>query len=84
MLDDVFAFLQLGDVELGLGAIQPFEPQLVVVDIGDDGTETQATVVCLEQQKAFLSASKCDLAQEFPVSSVNCTPDDQRLLTGKD
>lgn len=45
MLDGVFAFLQLGDVELGLGAVQPFEPQLVVVHVGDDGAETSATVV---------------------------------------
>lgn len=45
MLDGVFAFLQLGDVELRLGAVQPFEPQLVVVDVGDDGAETDATVV---------------------------------------
>lgn len=45
VLDGVFAFLQLGDVELRLGAVQPFEPQLVVVDVGDDGAETNATVV---------------------------------------
>ena len=45
MLDGVFAFLQLGDVELRLGAVQPFEPQLVVADVGDDGAETKATRV---------------------------------------
>lgn len=45
VLDGVFAFLQLGDVELRLGAVQPFEPQLVVVDVGDDGAETDATAV---------------------------------------
>ena len=39
VLHGVFAFLQLGDVELGLGAIQPFEPHLFLVDRGDDGTE---------------------------------------------
>lgn len=38
VLDGVFAFLQLGDVQLGLGAVQSFEPHLIVVDIGDDGT----------------------------------------------
>lgn len=43
MLDGVFAFLQLGDVELGLGAVQPFEPKLIVVDVGDGGAETNAT-----------------------------------------
>ena len=37
MLDGVFAFLQLGDVQLRLGAVQPFEPHLIVVDGGDDG-----------------------------------------------
>lgn len=37
MLDGVFAFLQLGDVQLGLGAVQPLEPHLVTVDVGDDG-----------------------------------------------
>lgn len=38
VLDSVFAFLQLGDVQLRLGAIQSFEPHLIVVDGGDDGT----------------------------------------------
>lgn len=37
VLDGVFAFLQLGDVQLGLGAVQPLEPHLIVVDGGDDG-----------------------------------------------
>lgn len=37
MLDSVFAFLQLGDVQLRLGAVQSLEPNLVVVDGGDDG-----------------------------------------------
>lgn len=37
MLDGVFAFLQLGDVQLRLGAVQPLEPHLVAVDVGDDG-----------------------------------------------
>lgn len=45
VLEGVFAFLQLGDVELRLGAVQPFEPQLVIVDVGDDGAETNTTVV---------------------------------------
>lgn len=34
----VFAFLQLGDVQLWLGTIQSFEPHLIIVDGGDDGT----------------------------------------------
>lgn len=38
MFDGVFAFLQLGDIQLGLAAVQSFEPHLVVVDGGDDGT----------------------------------------------
>lgn len=38
MLDCVFAFQQLGDVQLGFGAVQSFEPHLVVVHGGDDGT----------------------------------------------
>lgn len=37
VLDGVFAFLQLGDVQLRLGAVQPLEPHLVAVDVGDDG-----------------------------------------------
>ena len=37
VLDGVFAFLQLGDEDLRLGAVQPLEPHLVVVDGGDDG-----------------------------------------------
>lgn len=37
VFDGVFAFLQLGDVEFGLGAVQSLEPHLVVVDGGDDG-----------------------------------------------
>lgn len=59
MLDGVFAFLQLGDVHLRLGAVQPFEPHLVVVDGGDDGTmgqnaRTQTTL-----------AQKLQMAQEM-------------------
>lgn len=37
VLDCVFAFLQLRDVQLGFAAVQPLEPHLVVVDGGDDG-----------------------------------------------
>lgn len=37
VLDCVFAFLQLRDVQLGFAAVQPLEPDLVVVDGGDDG-----------------------------------------------
>lgn len=54
MLDGVFAFLQLGDVQLRLGAVQPLEPQLVAVDVGDDGAETQTQPLldCQSQLKA--------------------------------
>lgn len=38
VLDCVFAFLQLRDVQLGFAAVQTLEPHLVVVDGGDDGT----------------------------------------------
>lgn len=38
VFDCVFAFLQLGDVQLWLGTIQSFEPHLIIVDGGDDGT----------------------------------------------
>lgn len=37
VLDCAFAFLQLRDVQLRLGAVQPFEAHFVVVDGGDDG-----------------------------------------------
>lgn len=37
VLDCVFAFLQLGDVQLWFGAVQSLEPHLVVVDGRDDG-----------------------------------------------
>lgn len=46
LFDSVFAFLQLGDVELWLGAIQSFEPHLVVVDGGDDGAARHKTEQC--------------------------------------
>lgn len=36
VLDGVFAFEQLGDEQLRLGAVQAFEPHLVAVDGGDD------------------------------------------------
>lgn len=47
MLDSVFAFLQLGDVQLRLGAVQSFEPNLIVVDGGDDGAARHKHTVTL-------------------------------------
>lgn len=41
VFDGVFAFLQLGDVQLGLGTVQSFEPHFVIVDGGDDGAARQ-------------------------------------------
>lgn len=67
MLDGVFAFLQLGDVELRLGAVQPFEPQLIVVDVGDGGAEKTRNRCLTGNIKSLISANNCDRAQKLPV-----------------
>lgn len=49
VLDGVFSFLQLGDVQLRLSSVQTFEPHLVVVNGGDNGTETHIQQLIVTQ-----------------------------------
>jgi hypothetical protein len=63
VLDGVFAFLQLGDEDLRLGAVQPLEPHLVVVDGGDDSAAGREG-----EKKGMREKKRAERSKPYPIN----------------